>query len=93
MIKVSIFFFSVISTRFSYDVRPVLKNYIAHFGFRNGSHSHGAFVHLKIHHSFINISFFSNLYLDHPILQILESRIGDRQAVDFVRKQKARLAS
>lgn len=30
---------------------------------------------------------------DHPILQILESRTSDKQAVDFVRKQKARLAS
>lgn len=30
---------------------------------------------------------------DHPILQILESRVGDKQALDFVRKQKLRLAS
>ncbi|XP_055685736.1 BAI1-associated protein 3 [Lutzomyia longipalpis] len=29
---------------------------------------------------------------NHPILQILDSRIGDKQAVDFVRKQKARMA-
>lgn len=27
---------------------------------------------------------------EHPILQILESRIGDKQAVEFVKKQKAR---
>lgn len=31
--------------------------------------------------------------LGNAILQILESRVGDKQAVDFVRKQKARLAS
>lgn len=30
---------------------------------------------------------------DHPILQILESRIGDKQAVDFVRKQRARFVN
>ncbi len=30
---------------------------------------------------------------DHPILQILESRVGDRQAVEFVRKQRARLVN
>lgn len=29
----------------------------------------------------------------HPILQILESRVSDKQAVEFVRKQKGRLAS
>lgn len=37
--------------------------------------------------------FFLFIISDHPILQILESRVGDKQAVDFVRKQKARLAS
>ncbi|XP_037044605.1 BAI1-associated protein 3 isoform X2 [Bradysia coprophila] len=30
---------------------------------------------------------------NHPILQILESRVGDKQAVDFVRKQRARLVN
>lgn len=32
-------------------------------------------------------------FSDHPILQILESRTSDKQAVEFVRKQKARLAN
>lgn len=32
-------------------------------------------------------------FSDHPILQILESRTSDKLAVDFVRKQKARLAT
>lgn len=33
------------------------------------------------------------LLSDHPILQILESRINDKQAMEFVRKQKARMTS
>lgn len=36
---------------------------------------------------------FNFLLSDHPILQILESRTSDKQAVEFVRKQKARLAT
>lgn len=32
-------------------------------------------------------------HTDHPILQILETRIGDRTAQDFVRKQRDRLSS
>lgn len=33
-----------------------------------------------------------NLFADHPILQILESRTGDRLAAEFVKKQKQRFA-
>lgn len=46
--------------------------------------------HFKINKHFV---FFFLWISDHPILQILESRTTDKQAADFVRKQKARLAS
>jgi len=32
-------------------------------------------------------------FIDHPILQILENRIGDKIALDFVKKQKQRFAT
>lgn len=33
------------------------------------------------------------IFTDHPILQILETRLNDRVAQDFVRRQRARMAS
>lgn len=32
-------------------------------------------------------------FSDHPILQILESRVADRLAAEFVRKQRQRFAN
>lgn len=41
----------------------------------------------------INFNFIQKLFsLDHPIFQILESRTFDKPALDFVRKQKARVS-
>lgn len=39
------------------------------------------------------IKAYQNLFSDHPIFQILESRTFDKPALDFVRKQKARVVS
>ena len=40
---------------------------------------------------FINISIIGFHSTDHPIFQILECRTFDKVAIDFVRKQKARV--
>lgn len=34
-----------------------------------------------------------HLIADHPILSVLESRVPDRQAQDFVRKQRDRIVT
>jgi len=39
--------------------------------------------------SFLSFSFIS----DHPILQTLETRSGDKMAQDFVKKQKLRISN
>ena len=38
-------------------------------------------------------SLFCFLFADHPILQILETRIGDKIAQEFVKKQKQRFST
>lgn len=42
-------------------------------------------------HLFICLLVFS--FVDNPILQILETRVGDKLALDFVKKQKQRFAT
>lgn len=62
-----------------------LINFVIHINFWNLS--------LFLSFSFLSAAVVLFLPLGNAILQILESRVGDKQAMDFVRKQKARLAS
>ena len=60
-----------------------IEMFIAKFFLRSShSPSHG-----------ISIETNALLLPDHPILQILETRVGDKMALDFVKKQKQRFAS
>lgn len=57
----------------------------------NSENEYATCIHFILTSCLLLFSFHS--FSDHPILQILESRTSDKQAVEFVRKQKARLAS
>lgn len=59
--------------------------------YKNSAKKQNKFTKYILMVSFSLISIFI-FFSDHPILQILESRTGDRLATEFVKKQKQRFA-